>query len=201
MCTDETGFGWVVATPTQHAYHWYMTQNPLAYNTGRDLEIDTCDRLRLARLKAGIEQEEMAEILGVSSSTISNWECGRTAPKAAFVAAWARVTGFNTASLVGDADRHLLAGTPKREKLLACENADQQHILLPRMDSNHQPCDWTGTAKYTLISAFKAAQTSSDRLSCLDKWYKTGLNHQPTPQVVCWTAPQTWNTVDLAGQS
>ena len=118
-----------------------MTQNPLAYNTGRDLEIDTCDRLRLARLKAGIEQEEMAEILGVSSSTISNWECGRTAPKAAFVAAWARVTGFNTASLVGDADRHLLAGTPKREKLLACENADQQHILLPRMDSNHQPCD------------------------------------------------------------
>lgn len=72
----------------------------IGYEAGRDLVIDTNDRMRLARLKAGLEQEEIAEILGVSSSTVSNWENGRTTPKLPFLAAWAQVTGFNMSSLM-----------------------------------------------------------------------------------------------------
>jgi len=74
----------------------------LNYSSGRDLVIGTHDRLRIARVQAGIEQEEMAEILGVSSSSISNWETGRNYPKKAFLNAWAQVTGFNLASLLGE---------------------------------------------------------------------------------------------------
>ena len=35
------------------------------------------DRLRKAREQAGLKQEEMADILGVSPATISNWEKGQ----------------------------------------------------------------------------------------------------------------------------
>lgn len=74
----------------------------IGYESGRDLVIELCDRLRLARIKAGLEQEEIAEMLSVSSSTVSNWENGRTAPKVPFLAAWAQVTGFNMSSLLPD---------------------------------------------------------------------------------------------------
>lgn len=76
----------------------------LSFNTGRDLVIDTCDRMRIARLKAGIEQNEMAEILGVSASSISNWENGRNAPKLAFLNSWAQVTGYNLYSIAPELD-------------------------------------------------------------------------------------------------
>ena len=46
------------------------------------------------------KQEEMAEILGVSASTVSNWENGRVSVKSAFLAAWAQITGFNMSSLM-----------------------------------------------------------------------------------------------------
>jgi transcriptional regulator with XRE-family HTH domain len=72
----------------------------IGYESGRDLVIETCDRMKLARMKAGIEQEEMAEILGVSSSTVSNWENGRVSVKLPFLSAWAQVTGFNMSSLI-----------------------------------------------------------------------------------------------------
>lgn len=74
----------------------------LEFNSGVDLVVDMSDRLRIARIKAGLEQEEMAQILDVSSSTISNWENGRSAPKAVYLNAWAQVTGFNTRSLRAD---------------------------------------------------------------------------------------------------
>lgn len=72
----------------------------IGYEAGRDLVIEQHDRMRLARMKAGLEQDEMAEILGVSSSTISNWEHGRVSVKTPFLAAWAQITGFNMSSLV-----------------------------------------------------------------------------------------------------
>jgi transcriptional regulator with XRE-family HTH domain len=72
----------------------------VGYEDGRDLVIEMCDRMRLARMKAGLEQEEMAEILGVSSSTVSNWENGRVSVRRPFLSAWAQVTGFNMSSLL-----------------------------------------------------------------------------------------------------
>ncbi len=53
------------------------------------------------RDKAGLEQKEMADYLGVSASTISNWENGRCAVKFPFLVSWAQVTGYNVSSLQG----------------------------------------------------------------------------------------------------
>src|SRR2546430_467887 len=53
------------------------------------------DRLRKSREAAGLKQEEMAEIMGVSPATISNWENGLRRPKTGefeLVKRWAEET-------------------------------------------------------------------------------------------------------------
>lgn len=39
------------------------------------------DQMREDRLKAGLDQESCADVLGVSPSTISGWESGKRTPK------------------------------------------------------------------------------------------------------------------------
>lgn len=164
------------------------------HGEGRELVIETADRLRLARLKAGIEQEEMAEVLGVSSSTISNWEHGRTAPKDAMLVAWAQVTGFRLADLLGGTD------AAKRQQRLASRTrrTPRRHgtatvgrlSWLPRMDSNHQPPDWVTAQQSDCIRA----QNVTNLLDYLDvcpgtrneggrkQWYETAsLSYVDTP--------------------
>jgi len=77
-----------------------VTSNAVGWESGTDLVIELSDRLRIARTRAGIEQEEMAIKLSVSSSTISNWENGRTSPRVPMLSAWAQITGFNMSSLI-----------------------------------------------------------------------------------------------------
>lgn len=40
-----------------------------------------CEKLKEARTKAGLKQEELAKALGVSFRTISNYESGERYPK------------------------------------------------------------------------------------------------------------------------
>ena len=42
--------------------------------------MDIGSKIKEARMKAGFTQEQIAEALGVSRQTISNWENGRTYP-------------------------------------------------------------------------------------------------------------------------
>ncbi len=51
------------------------------------------DRLRKSRLLADIDQASIAEALGVSRNTVSNWETGRSEPSATYFIRWAQVTG------------------------------------------------------------------------------------------------------------
>jgi DNA-binding XRE family transcriptional regulator len=50
-------------------------------------------RLRAARLLADLEQAELAELIGVARTTVSNWESGRTEPSATYFVRWANATG------------------------------------------------------------------------------------------------------------
>lgn len=95
----------------------------IGYESGRDLVIEMHDRMRLARIKAGLEQEEIAEILGVSSSTVSNWENGRTSVKVPFLSAWAQVTGFNMSSLMPNTPR-----APEGVKLAVVDENSKGHV-------------------------------------------------------------------------
>ena len=62
------------------------------------------DRLRKAREKAGLKQDEMAEIFGVSPATISNWENGQRMPRTgelALAKEWAFQTSVPFDWLIG----------------------------------------------------------------------------------------------------
>ncbi|MGG7509424.1 helix-turn-helix domain-containing protein [Plantibacter sp. YIM 135249] len=51
------------------------------------------DRLKKARLLAGLEQAELAARIGASRTSISNYETGRNEPTVSVFVAWSRVTG------------------------------------------------------------------------------------------------------------
>lgn len=51
------------------------------------------ERLKRARLVAGLEQAELSELIGASRASISNYENGRTEPTASTFVLWAEATG------------------------------------------------------------------------------------------------------------
>jgi transcriptional regulator with XRE-family HTH domain len=53
------------------------------------------DRMRKARLAAGLSRMEMAEVMGVAPNTVSTWETGsvRPAHMSATLRLWAETTG------------------------------------------------------------------------------------------------------------
>lgn len=51
------------------------------------------DRLRKAREHAGLSQAELADAIGVSRNSISNYESGHTTPRVIVLNAWALTTG------------------------------------------------------------------------------------------------------------
>ena len=57
------------------------------------------DRLRKAREHSGLEQTEIAEVMGVSVRSIRNYEAGRNTPKRPQLIAWAFATGVPLAWL------------------------------------------------------------------------------------------------------
>ena len=80
-------------------------------------------RLNRALSHADISVQEMADELGVARSTISRWVNDHgTEPRAVYVKQWALRTGVDY--------RWLMGSTP----------AD----VLPRLDSDQQPADYTG---------------------------------------------------------
>ena len=51
------------------------------------------DRLRKSRLLAGLEQADLADMIGVSRNSISNYENGKTELSATTFVRWAAATG------------------------------------------------------------------------------------------------------------
>ena len=67
---------------------------------------DRADRLKKSLRCAGIESQEMADYLGVSRNSVSNWINGRFTPSLGYLRLWADRTGVDVAWLVtGDPDR------------------------------------------------------------------------------------------------
>lgn len=59
------------------------------------------DRLRKARLHAGLEQSELAAQTGISRASIVNYENGHTTPSRPSVLSWALCTGVSLEWLMG----------------------------------------------------------------------------------------------------
>ena len=63
------------------------------------------DRLRKARVSAGLEQRQLADITGIARSSVVNYESGRTVPSPPALLAWSRATRVSLAWLHhGDPD-------------------------------------------------------------------------------------------------
>jgi transcriptional regulator with XRE-family HTH domain len=88
------------------------------------------DLLRKAREHAGLEQTELAEDLGISRATVSNYERGHVRPRKAVVMAWA----MRTRVPVG----WLQTGQNPRQ-----DGGPDGGSTLPRLDSNQKPFGYT----------------------------------------------------------
>lgn len=64
-----------------------------AYEGGAVPDIEVRHRLRIAREYAGLEQSQLAELIGVSRTSISNAENGAVTPRKITVNAWALACG------------------------------------------------------------------------------------------------------------
>jgi transcriptional regulator with XRE-family HTH domain len=58
-------------------------------------------KLRLLRRKRGLNQSDIASILGVAQSVVSDWERGHASPRMARLKAIARALKTNIQELVG----------------------------------------------------------------------------------------------------
>jgi transcriptional regulator with XRE-family HTH domain len=64
-------------------------------------EWNLADRLRKARISAGLEQADLEEIAGISRKSISNYENGRTVPSKPVLLSWALACGVDLDWLSG----------------------------------------------------------------------------------------------------
>ena len=93
---------------------------------------DWGDRMRkIRRSVAMLSQSEMAKLLGVKTPTYGAWEGGRNAPSLTLA--------YRVAKILEDA----YPGRVSAGWVLGLDSIDAaSEALLPRMDSNHQPCGW-----------------------------------------------------------
>lgn len=87
------------------------------------------DRLRKAREAAGLEQQELAQKIGVARTTISNAEKGKVNPRQIVINSWSLATGVPVQWLQNG---ETPTGGPGGGNFTMCA----------RRDSNSQPSDW-----------------------------------------------------------
>lgn len=99
--------------------------------TNRELvpEFDLADRMRKALRIAGLTVQEMADYLGVTRTTVSNWINGHVPPSKQTQRLWAMRSGVDFDWLVTGENPHQAV-------------PDEGSVLLPRLDSNQQPAGY-----------------------------------------------------------
>lgn len=77
----------------------------MSEQTAAPIDFTLGDRLRKARVRAGLDQTELAQRIAVSRGTVSNYELGRgkRPPKTLVLRAWAHECGVTYDELVAAA--------------------------------------------------------------------------------------------------
>lgn len=93
----------------------------MALVASNNLEWTIGDRLRKARMAAGLDQAHMAAAVAVSRPTVSKWERGGSEPTGTQLKMWAKATGTTVAHLVGEDPTSLRKLDDRRLMSLPCD--------------------------------------------------------------------------------
>lgn len=104
----------------------YLGHMSISTDVGVVPEWTIADRMRKSREHAGLDQGELAELIGIARNTVSNYERAQTEPRRPALIAWSMATGVPLAWLETGTAPHPEGPAPDGEKL-------------PRLDSNQEP--------------------------------------------------------------
>lgn len=110
-------------------FHKSIGRFPVPANSPRPDAVARGQRLKIARIKAGLGQQEVAEKLGIDPKTVSNHERGVTAPGGELSIAYAALYG-TTAS-------HLMSGALTPADLAAAEAVSRVGVI-PEPRTRHE---------------------------------------------------------------
>ena len=113
------------------------------------------ENIRVMRRKKGLTQEQLAEVMGVSTASVSKWETGIAAPELGMLAALADYFEMSIDALIG----HTVGKAQLEEKIsevkeLSLANEDEKAIslaeeLLRRYPNEYEVVSSTSNAYYT----------------------------------------------------
>jgi transcriptional regulator with XRE-family HTH domain len=92
--------------------------------------VEVGQRIKRARRAGGLQQKELAQIVGVTEKTVSNWEIGEHSPHRK-LADIATALSVSEASLLGSADEGLRSLLEEQIQLL---HAIHDELRLMRLD-------------------------------------------------------------------
>lgn len=111
------------------------------------------NRLREARERAGLDQEEVAQGIGVARTTIIRWESGKGEPQMSQVKKLANLYGVSILDLTGPAEfdeKHLIASDTLDPSTI---KAMGETVSLPLLDDIISACAGTGNG-YCDVTAY-----------------------------------------------
>lgn len=76
------------------------------------------ENIKRLRLKADMEQIELADRLGVSNKTISSWECGRTEPRMGMIEKMCKVLNCSKSDIVDEPPTVIMGSSDTIDRLL-----------------------------------------------------------------------------------
>lgn len=71
------------------------------------MKITIAENIKKLREKRGLNQVQLAELLGISDKTVSSWEIGRTEPNMGFVQAMCEIFNINADTLIYGTDENV----------------------------------------------------------------------------------------------
>ena len=78
------------------------------------MSVNLCDRIKLARVKTGLTQGELAKKLGITYPTLNKYERGHRAPNAVLLSRMAKFFGCDPGWLLtGESGKHVRESVPK----------------------------------------------------------------------------------------
>ena len=113
------------------------------------------ENIRVMRREKGLTQEQLAEVMGVSTASVSKWETGVAVPELTMLAALADYFEMSIDALIG----HTVGKAQLKEKLAAVKELslagedekaiEQAEELLRRYPNEYTVAECTGDAYYT----------------------------------------------------